>query len=55
MTGAKRGGGGGIRGLKVTLHERIAATIFSATQRYNIVPKLQRCVALKIFVANRPV
>ena len=39
---------------------RFATTIFSATQRcdivskgYNIVPALERCVALKIFVANR--
>ena len=41
---------------------RFATTIFSATQRCNIVsngsnivPTLQRCVALKIVVANRPV
>ena len=39
-----------------------ATTIFSATQRcnivsndYNIVPTLQRCVVLKIVVANHPV
>ena len=30
-------------------------TIFSATQHYNVVPTLQRRVALKIIVANRPV
>ena len=41
---------------------RFATTIFSATQCcnivwniYNIVPTLQRCVALKIVVANRTV
>ena len=34
---------------------RLAETIFSATQRCNIVPALQLCVALKIVVANRPV
>ena len=42
------------------LHEKIRTTIFSATQRcdivsngYNIIPALQRCAALKIVVANR--
>ena len=34
---------------------RFATTIFSATQRCNIVATLKRCVALKIVVANRPV
>ena len=44
------------------LHATIRITIFSATQRCNIVsngdnivPALQRCVALKIVVVSRPV
>ena len=40
------------------IHETIATTIFSATQRCNIVAtllRMQRYVALKIVVANRPV
>ena len=39
--------------IKQTVYPR---TIFSSTKRCNIVPTLfQRCVALKIVVANRPV
>ena len=52
--------------LKVTLHETIRNDDFQpntalqqccgiVSKRYNIVPTLQRCVALKIVVANRPV
>ena len=45
-------------------HETISKTIFSATQLrccdvvsngYNIIPTLQRCVARKVIVTNRPV
>ena len=47
--------------LKVMLHKTIRNTDFSATHSItallqhccNIVPTLQRCVALKIVVANR--
>ena len=55
------------RRLPLMLHGTIATTIFGATQHYNkhycdvvsnscnIVPTLQRCVAQKIAVTNRPV
>ena len=39
--------------LKVMLHGTIRNDIVSNS--YNTVPALQRCVALKIVVANRPV
>ena len=48
--------------VKAMLHKTIRNDDFGATQRrnivsngYNIVPALQRCVALKIVVASRPV
>ena len=38
------------------LAQHSVATLFGmVTIGYNIVPTLQRCVALKIVVANRPV
>ena len=41
--------------LKVDVYETIRNDDFSTTQPCNIVPTLQRCVALNIVDANRPV
>ena len=40
--------------LGLNSYKRLFATIFSATQRCNIASTSQRCVALKIVVANLP-